>query len=321
MKVLITGRLPEDILASIKREHEVEYNEKDIPMSRDLILEKVVDKDGILSMITDRIDKELMDRAPKLKIIANFGVGFNNIDVEYATKKGIMVTNTPGVLTDSTADIAMALMLSVCRRIIEGDRMIREGRFRFWAPMHFLGREMSGKTLGIIGLGRIGMAVSKRAKGFDMQIFYFKRKRLSEEEEAKLNVRYLPLDELLKSSDFVSLHVPLTSETYHLIGERELSLMKPTSYLINTARGPVVDEKALIKALKEGWIAGAGLDVYENEPEVPEELKEMHNVVLLPHIGSATEETRYRMAEMAARNLLSALRGEIPPNCINWPFH
>lgn len=317
MKVLVTGRLPESIVNKIKKEHEVEMNSNDIPMERGLIIQKVREKDGLLCMITDKIDKELIDSAPNLKVISNYGVGFNNIDVAYASKKGIIVTNTPGVLTDSTADIAFALILAVSRRLIEADNIARKGEFRFWAPMHFLGKDVSGKTLGIIGLGRIGTALAKRAKGFDMKVLYYKRHRLSSMEEETLKVHYMDLYDLLQESDFVSIHVPLTDNTHHLIGENELKLMKNSAFLINTSRGPVVDEKALLIALRERWIAGAGLDVYENEPEITPGLKELSNVVLLPHIGSATIETRTKMAELAVDNLLSALKGEIPPFCIN----
>lgn len=317
MNVLITGRLPDEVLALIEKDHSVEINRQDKPMDRKRLLSNIGDKEGLLCMITDPIDQELLDRAPRLKIIANYGVGYNNIDINAATKKGVPVTNTPGVLTDSTADLAFALILASARRLIEGDRSTRAGKFKFWAPLHFLGRDITGKTLGIIGLGLIGKAVAKRAAGFDMKVIYYNRKKLAKEEEKTLNVEYANFKTLLQKSDFVSLHVPLTPETTHLIGQGELELMKPTGYLINTSRGPVVNEKALFKALKNRIIRGAGLDVYENEPKLTPGLSDLDNAVLLPHMGSSTIATRTRMAQMAAENLLTGLKGEIPPNCLN----
>lgn len=318
MKVLVTGRLPDEVMALITKEHQVEANEEDRPMERNRLLHGIGDKEGLLCMITDSIDQELLDRAPRLKMIANYGVGYNHIDVDAASARGIPVSNTPGVLTDATADIAFALILATARRVLEGDKMTREGRFRFWAPFYFLGREVTGKTLGIIGLGRIGKAIAHRAKGFDMRLLYHNRERLDRAEEEALGVRYEPLKTLLSESDFISLHVPLTDQTHHFIGHRELALMKPTAYLINTSRGPVVDEEALLEALKEGKIGGAGLDVYEDEPRLTPGLTDLDNVILLPHVGSATMETRTRMAQLAAENLLAGLRGEIPPHCVNY---
>jgi glyoxylate reductase len=317
MKVFITARLPREVLARIEKEHSVEAYGEDPPICREDLLKGVEGKDGLLCTITDRIDIEVFQRAPGLKIIANNGVGFDHIDVEGATRRGIPVTNTPGVLTDATADIAFALLLAAARRINEGDMITRSGRFKFWAPLHFLGQEVSGKTLGLVGLGRIGKAVAKRAAGFDMKVIYYSRTRLQKDEEQKLGVCYAPLDTLLKESDFVSLHVPLSPETHHLIGERELAAMKSSACLINTARGPIVDEKSLVEALRQGRIRAAGLDVYENEPELSPGLAELDNVVLMPHSGSATIETRTRMALMAAENLLAGLGGLRPPNCIN----
>jgi glyoxylate reductase len=316
-KILVTGRLPDELMALLKKEHHVELNKEDQPMKREVIFEKIADKDGLLSMITDTIDKELLDHAPSLKMIANCGVGDDNIDIEEATSRGIPVSNTPGVLTDATADLAFTLILSVARRVVEGDKRTREGKFKFWAPLLFLGREVSGKTLGIVGLGRIGRAVAQRAKGFDMKCLYHKRNRIDKGEEEALGIEYRGLSNLLQESDFISLHVPLTAQTLHLIGKRSLDMMKPDAYLINTSRGPVVDEKALFEALKEKKIAGAGLDVYEHEPALTPGLAELDNVTLLPHVGSATHETRARMARLATENLLAGLRGEIPPNCLN----
>jgi len=317
MRVLVTGRLPGHILAMLEKEHTVEINSTDRPMSREQILVQVSDKQGLLCMITDQIDCELIDRAPRLKIIANCGVGFNNIDIRAAAAKSIPVTNTPDVLTDATADLTFALILTVSRRIVEGDKKVRAGRFDPWAPLYFLGQEVSGKTLGIVGLGRIGEAVAKRAAGFGMQIFYYKQKRLDADAEKNLGVVYAPMEKLLSESDFISLHVPLTAHTRHLVGEKELNLMKASAYLVNTSRGPVVDEKALLKALENKRIQGAGLDVYENEPELTPGLTALDNVVLLPHMGSATIETRTQMARLAVENLLAGLRGEVPPNCVS----
>jgi glyoxylate reductase len=319
MKVFITCRLPEDILARLSMHHEITGHFEDHPIPPERLLAAISDCQGLLCTISDTVDARVMDAAPQLKVIANYGVGYNNIDVEAAARRGILVTNTPGILTNATADITMALLLAVGRRIVEGDRMVREGKFQFWAPFHFLGCEISGKTLGIIGLGRIGRAVARRAAGFGMKLLYHNRRRLPPEREAALRVEHTDLESLLSESDFVSLHVPLTDETHHLIGARELSFMQPSAFLINTARGPVVDEKALLDALRRGIIAGAGLDVYENEPELTPGLGERNDVVLLPHVGSATVETRYRMAAMAAENLVAGLAGRIPPNCVNTP--
>lgn len=317
MKVLITGRLPEDVVNAVRREHEVIINEQNTPMPHDQIVRHSGDIDGLLSMVTDTVDNQLMEMAPKLRIIANYGVGYDNIDVAAATARGIWVTNTPGVLTDATADVTFALVLAVARRVVEGDKRIRAGKFPKWAPMPFLGHDVTGKTLGIIGLGRIGKAVARRARGFDMRVLYHNRNRLPEAEEKELSAAYADLKTLLSESDFVSLHVSLSSETRHLIAAQELKMMKPTAYLINTSRGPVVDERALVDALRARIIAGAGLDVFEKEPELAPGLTELDDVVLVPHIGSATVETRHKMAELAVKNLLAGLRGQVPPNCLN----
>lgn len=317
MEVLVTGRIPDSVLSLIEKYHRVEMNPHDRPMNRARLLAQVGDKDGLLCMITDRIDREVLQRAPRLKIIANHGVGFNNIDLEAATARGIPVTNTPGVLTDAVADLTMALILSVGRRVVEGDRRTRAGKFRYWAPLLFLGQEITGKVIGIIGMGRIGKAVAKRAAGFDMKMIYFKRHRMEKSEERVLNVVFAPLETLLRESDFVSVHVPLSPHTRHLIGPEEIRLMKSSAFLINTSRGPVVDEKALLAGLRSKEIKGAGLDVYENEPALTPGLTDLDNVVLLPHMGSATIETRTRMALTAAENLLAGLKGETPPNCLN----
>ncbi len=317
MKVFITARLPEEVLARIARKHSVDAYTEEVPLGREKLLAGVNGKDGLLCTLTDRIDLEVLETAPDLKIIANNGDGVDKIDIEAATRKAIPVTNTPGVSSDSVADLAFALILSAARRLVEGDRMTRGAEFKFWAPFHFLGWDVSGKTLGIVGFGSIGKAVARRAAGFDMKVIYFSSQRLEKHEEDILAVTFAPLDQLLKNSDFVSLHVPLLPQTHHLIGERELRMMKSSACLINTARGPIVDENSLVEALKQRRIRAAGLDVYENEPTLSPGLAELDNVVLLPHVGNATVETRTRMANMAADNLLAGLRGERPPNCLN----
>ncbi|MDO9558732.1 MAG: D-glycerate dehydrogenase [Syntrophales bacterium] len=316
-KILVTGRLPGEVLSALAEQFDAASQHEDRPMERRRLLDAVGDKEGLLCMITDSIDEELLSHAPRLKMIANLGVGYNNIDVRAATARGIPVSNTPGVLTEATADLAFTLLLAIARRVVEGDRRVRAGEFRFWAPFLFLGREVSGKTLGIIGMGRIGKAVAQRARGFDMSVMYHNRSRIESSEEDRLGAGYESMEELLRKSDFVSLHVPLMAETRHLIGRREIGLMKPSAYLINTSRGPVVDEQALLAALQAGQIAGAALDVYEHEPALTPGLTLLDNVILLPHVGSATLETRTLMAAMAARNLIAGLSGQTPPNVIN----
>ncbi len=316
--VFITRRIPEEGIRIVAEHCEVEVSEYDGVLPREMLLEKVRGRDGILCLLTDTIDREVMEAAgPNLKVIANYAVGYNNIDVEEATRRGIMVTNTPGVLTETTADLAWALMMSVARRIVEADRFVRAGKFRGWEPMLFLGTDVFGATLGLVGFGRIGQAMARRALGFNMRVLYYDLVQAPFHVEKELRAEFRALPELLQEADFVSIHVPLTKETYHLIGEKELRLMKKEAYLINTARGPVVDEKALVRALKEGWIRGAALDVFEREPEIEPELLELDNVVLAPHIGSASYATRTKMAVMAAENLVRALQGEVPPNLVN----
>jgi len=320
--ILVSGHLTDDILSLLAQEYDVRANREDRPMGRADLLEAVAGADGFLSMITDAVDAELLDAAPRLRVVSNLAVGYNNIDVAAATARGIVVTNTPGILTEATAELAFALILAAARRVVDLDRRTRAGEWTCWAPLLFLSREVSGKTLGVVGLGRIGRAVARRARAFGMRVLYHSRSRLEAAEERDLGVEYAEKDELLATADFVSLHVPLSAETRHLIGRRELGLMKPTAYLINTSRGPVVDEAALVEALKARRIEGAGLDVYENEPMLAPGLAALDNAVLLPHVGSATVETRTKMARMAAENLLSALRGERPAHVVNpevWP--
>lgn len=317
MRILITGHLPENVISPLREKYQVEMNQEDRPMDRQELILKVKDKQGLLPMLNDSINEEVLTSAPHLKMIANFGVGYNNIDVRAASARGIMVSNTPGVLTEATAELAFTLILSVPRRIVEGDRMVREGRFKFWAPMLFLGREATGKTLGIIGMGKIGKAVAVRARAFDMRILYHNRKKINSKEEKSLRAEYVDLKTLLTESDFISLNVPLTEETKHLIGKNELSVMKPTAFLINTSRGPVIDEKALVEVLRAKKIGGAGLDVYENEPSLTPGLTELNNVILLPHVGSGTLETRIKIGTLAVENLIAGLEGQKPPNLVN----
>ena len=318
-KVFVTRKLFDEAISLIEEYADVEvYESEEEPAPYDLILEKVRDIDGLLCLLTDKIDARIIEAGERLKVISNYAVGYDNIDVEAATKRGIYVTNTPGVLTETTADLAWAILMAIARRVVEADKYVRAGKWvHAWGPKMMLGSDVHGKTLGIVGLGRIGSAVARRAKGFKMRVIYYDVVR-REELERELGLEYKPLEELLKEADYVTLHVPLTKETYHLIGEKELDLMKPTAYLINTSRGAVIDQKALYKALKERRIAGAALDVFEKEPIDPDDpLLELDNVVLTPHIGSASVETRKKMAMMAAENLVSVLRGVEPPNLVN----
>jgi lactate dehydrogenase-like 2-hydroxyacid dehydrogenase len=315
--VLVTRRLPGGALGHLEQHcHRVRINPEDRLMTRDELLAGVPGMDGILCLLTDVVDREILDAADRAGIFANYAVGFNNIDVEEATRRGILITNTPGVLTEATADLTWALIMSVARRVPESDRFTREGRFQGWGPGLLLGADVTGKTLGIVGAGRIGSAVALRSAGFGMRVLYCDPNPNSGLEK-RTGASRVNLDTLLGQSDFITLHVALTPETRHLIGAEELARMKPSSFLINTSRGPVVDEVALVTALKSGEIAGAGLDVYEEEPDLAPGLAELPNTVLLPHTGSATEATRSRMADMAVENLLAGLRGEIPPNLVN----
>ncbi|RXT04532.1 D-glycerate dehydrogenase [Ammoniphilus sp. CFH 90114] len=317
-KVYITRRIPSAVVAKIQEVCEVEmWQEEDIPVPREVLEDKVKDIDGLYCLLTESIDESLLQRANKLKVISNMAVGFNNIDVEAATQRGIIVTNTPGVLTETTADLTFALLMATARRLVEASDYLREGSWKTWSPMLLTGQDVYGATLGIIGLGRIGESLAKRAKGFDMRVLYHNRSR-KEQAEQVLGLEYKELDALLKQSDFVCVLTPYSPETRNLIGERELSLMKSTAILINTARGGIVDEAALYQALSNGAIWAAGLDVFEEEPVKPDHpLLTLPNVVTLPHIGSASIQTRTKMAELAALNLLQALRGEGPAHRVN----
>lgn len=312
-KVYLTCRLPRPVLDELKRTcGEFDMNDSPDPASRETLLEGVKDREAVICLLNDRIDAEVFDAAgPQCRIFANYGVGFNNIDLEEAEKRGVLISNTPDILNDATADLAWALLFAAARRVAEGDRLVRNSSFA-WAPEFMLGANITGQTLGVIGPGRIGRNFARKSRGFDMKVLYTGH-RPSPEFEAETGGKFVSLDELLKASDFVALHVPLTPETRHMIGERELSLMKPTAVLVNTARGPVIDEKALVRALKNGTIWGAGLDVYENEPQVEPELKTMDNVVLTPHVGSATNWTRTEMGMICVRNVAAALEGKEPP--------
>ena len=316
-EVFVTRKLPQKALTMIEKECSMEINPHDRAMTRGELKEAIQGIDGLLCLLTDDIDEELLDLNPDLKVIANYAVGYDNIDVEACTQKGIPVSNTPGVLDDTTADLAWTLLMCTARRVIEADKFIRAGKYEGWGPMMFLGGDIYNKTLGIIGLGRIGTGVARRArKGFGMDVNYYDANR-KKEAEKELGINYLELNDLLQTSDFISVHVPLTSATEKMIGEKEFKIMKESAYLVNTARGAVIDEKALLQALRDGEIAGAGLDVYEDEPKLTPGLAGQDNVVLLPHIGSASIETRTKMATMAADNLLAGLKGEKMPNIIN----
>lgn len=316
MKIFVTRKIPGPGLELLRKEHEIEVNPYGRVLTKAEIIEGLKGKDGLLCLLTDPIDEEVISSEPNLKMIANYAVGYNNIDVKAATKRNIPVSNTPGVLTDATAEMAWALLFSVARCIVKGDKFTRDGKFKGWDPMLLLGQDITGKTLGIVGVGRIGTCFALKSRGFNMKILYVDDKT-NEVLEKNLGAKKVELNTLLKESDYVSLHVPLLPSTHHLIGKKQLQLMKKTAVLVNTSRGPIVDEKALVNALKERWIFGSGLDVYENEPHVEKELLKLNNVVLQPHSASATVESRTKMAIMAAENMLTGLKGEMPPNCIN----
>ena len=316
-KILVTRRIPNEGMKLLEEKFELDINEEDRVLTKEELLERLEGKDAMVCLLTDDINKEVIEAYPKLKVISNYAVGFNNIDVDAATEKNIPVTNTPGVLTETTADLAFTLITAIARRIVEADKYAREGKFKGWAPMMFLGQDVYKKKLGIIGLGRIGHALAKRAhNGFDMEILYADPNP-DEDFEKEYNATHLTKEELLKQADFVSIHVPLLEETRHLIAEEELEMMKETAYLINTARGEIIKEDALANALKENKIAGAALDVFEEEPKIHSDLKDLNNVIIVPHIGSASKETRGKMAEMAAKNLINIFEGEKPLSIVN----
>lgn len=321
-KILVTQRVPDPAYPPLEAIGDVDANMVEgLIWPYEELLRHSPGHDYIYCLLTDNIDAHFLEtcagNTPRLRMIANMAVGYNNIDLEAATRLGIAVSNTPGVLSDTTADLAFALLMATARRIPEAERYLRAGKYEGWGPLLFCGAEVHGSTLGLIGVGRIGKIMAKRASGFDMKVIYYDVKRMSPEEEAQYNVTYMPMEDVLRQADFVSIHTPYMPSTHHLIGEGELSMMKPTAILINTARGPIVDEKAIVKALQAGTIAGAGLDVFENEPAVEPELLTMENVVLLPHIASASLKTRTLMAVMASENIVAYNAGKRPPNILN----
>ncbi len=310
--VTVTNIFPQAALDKLAPGCDLKTNESGVSSTAKELGRAVSESDAIISYLTDKIGRDIIDQSSKLKVIANYGAGFNNIDVKCASERGIWVTNTPNVLHETTADLTWAMILGAARRIVPADRFTREGLFKGWSAEMFLGGDVYGKTLGVIGCGEIGRSVARRASGFNMRVLYHQRNRLQQEEEKQLNAEFVSLDKLLRESDFVTLHVPLTEETEYMIGNDEIALMKKTAYLIHTARGKVIDDYALVAALKEGRLAGAALDVYEEEPVLTEGMTELDNLLLLPHIGSASFETRDRMALLVADNVLDALAGKTP---------
>ncbi len=317
-KIYITRQIPKVVLGKLEVACDITiWDKEDTPVPRDELEKNIANVDGLFCLLTEQIDKELLDFAPNLKVVSNMAVGFNNIDVDAASEKGIMVTNTPGVLTETTADLTFSLILSTARRIVEADKFVREGNWKTWSPMLLTGHDINGATIGIIGLGRIGESVAKRAKGFDMNVLYYNRSRKQEIEE-RLDLTYVSMEQLLKQSDFVIVLTPYTPETENLIDREELSLMKKSSILINTSRGGIVNEVALYDALKKNDIWAAGLDVFKEEPiPLDHPLLTLPNVVVLPHIGSASKKTRTKMAEVAADNLIEGLLTGSPKHLVN----
>ena len=316
-KVVVTGKIPAVALERLRAEHTVDAWEDESPIARDELLKRVAGADAIVSLLTEKIDGELLDAAGKqLRSVSNVAVGYNNIDVPACRERNVLVTNTPGVLTEATADIAMALILMSTRRLAEGERVIRAQQPWQWGMFYMLGSSIQGSQLGIVGMGQIGAAVARRARAFGMTIAYTKRSPLDAETAKELNATHMELDELLTTSDVVSLHCPYSPETHHLMNASTIGKMKKSAYLINTARGPVVDEEALATALQQGKIAGAGLDVFEKEPTVHQALIGLDNAVLIPHLGSATVETRTAMANLAVTNALAVLSGKTAPNLV-----
>lgn len=317
-KVFVTRRIPQEGLDLLAASCDVEVYPEDQPLPRELLLAKAAEVDGVLGLLTDKIDAEFFDAAPQLKGYANYAVGFDNIDVPEATKRRVPVSNTPNVLTMATAELAWVLIFAVARRLVECDRIMRSGQWTGWGPLQFIGRDITGKTFGIVGAGRIGMATALMSKGFNMRVLYTSASgRKNETLEQELGAKLASFDELLAESDFISIHTPLTPQTRHLFNKETFAKMKRTAILVNTARGPIIKEDDLVQALKDGVIAGAGLDVFEKEPKMAEGLAELDNVVVLPHIGSATTSSRVGMAELAARNLLAMLKGKKPETCLN----
>ena len=316
-KVFVTRKIPETGISLLQKHCQVKVYSKDQVIPKQELLKEVKNCDALLCLLTDTIDQEIIDVNPHLKIISNYAIGFNNIDVAYATKKGIPVTNTPGrAILDAVAEHTFGLIFAVTKRICEGDQFTRAGKYKTWEPLLLLGMELVGKTMGIVGLGRIGSGVVQRAKAMGMKIVYYDIKK-NQQFEQEFQAKYVSIPELLKSADIVSLHVPLLPSTHHLIGKKELSFMKKNAYIINTSRGPVIDERALVQSLHKKQIAGAGLDVYEFEPKLTSGLTKLQNVVLTPHIASATIEARSEMSLDAAENILAVLQGKKPKFLVN----
>lgn len=316
-KVLVARRLPEAAMSLLAGRAKLDVQEGERPLSKSELMARLADKHALICQLIQTVDAAVLAAAPELRIVANVAVGYDNIDVAAATQRRIAVTNTPGVLDEAVADFTWALLLAAARRVVEGDALVRSGTWRGWDLLLLLGTDVYGKTLGLYGFGRIGRAVAARARGFRMRTLYYARHRAPAETEEELAARWVDRETLLRESDLLSLHVPLTPETYHAIGARELAQMKPTAILINASRGPVVDEAALAAALVAGQIAGAALDVFEEEPRVHPKLLGLKNVVLAPHLGSGSVETRTRMAVLAAENVLAVLEGKRPPNLVN----
>ncbi|MBP2643047.1 MAG: D-isomer specific 2-hydroxyacid dehydrogenase NAD-binding [Firmicutes bacterium] len=315
--IFISGLVPPKTYEMLAKQYDVTMYDKESLITKKGMLEGLAGKEALLCLLSNSVDKEIIERNPQLKIIANYGAGFNNIDMQTATALAIPVTNTPAVSTNATADLAMGLILAIARRIVEGDNTSRHGQFTGWAPLYHLGVDVTNKALGIIGMGHIGRAVAKRAKAFDMKIIYYSRTRLQPEIETELNATFMEFEDVIKSSDFLSLHASYSPALHHMLGSKELSSMKPSAFLINTARGAMIDEVALLKALKENRLAGAALDVYEFEPQITKGLEALKNVILCPHLGNATIETREAMGEIAANNIISVLSGKQAIHCVN----
>ena len=317
-KVFVTRRLPEGALGPLHSYAEVEVWSEQRPPAGDILLKKIQHLDGLLCLLTDPIDRQLMEAGKSLKVISQMAVGYDNIDIAAATEFGIPVGHTPGILTEATADLAWALLMAAARRIVEADQFVRAGQWQTWEPTLLLGADIAGATLGIVGFGRIGQAVARRARGFEMRVLYYSRHRQFQEVEQTLGVEYAALEDLLRQADFVTIHTSLSEDTYHLFGDRQFELMKPSAILINTARGSVVDPEALYQALKGGQIARAALDVTEPEPiPLDSPLLSLENLIIVPHIGSASHQARSKMAQMAVQNLIAGLLGERLPHCVN----
>lgn len=317
MKLLITSNVPEKIYDDLDKHFEIKYHDSNVPLSKEEIIEMIKGQDALLCPLSDKIDKDVIDAGDNLKIIANYGAGFDNIDIDYAREKGIVVTNAPAPASAvSTAELAFGLMLAAARKIVSGDKVTRAGEFYGWRPTFYLGSQLKGKTLGIIGLGNIGKNLAKRARAFEMKVVYYSRTR-KEDFEKEFDIEYLDIDEVIRSADFLSLHTAFVPDLRHMISKKELEMMKKSAILINASRGPIVDEDALADALIENVIAGAALDVYEFEPRVNDKLMDLDNVILAPHLGNATFEARLEMGENAKDNLIDFKNGKNPKNKVN----